>query len=456
MSMDKQTTAALIALEAAVLGSILRDANTLTDLPRLEPEDFHGLQHRAVFTAMRNLESRGTPIDTLTVQAEVAKWQGHSDNIDEGFLGLLLLNVPTSENALEYAKQVREASLSRRVVDALDRVMRQFDREALTGGELLTEALAVLSKIDADQPDTAQPIAALVQRRLRQLEQIAEDRRNGVASITGFPTGIAGLDEKIGGIQAGIVSIVGARPAMGKSSLGLAIADASSAAGHGVHLFSMEDTEESYADRTLSRTSDVPAETMRNSTLNRGQCDQIARAIGGLRTRKWIVDSRSGIPADEIIRSVRRHRRANATKVVIVDYIQLVKRTNPRQSTHEHLTDAVTLLADAAKQDRMAYVVMCQLNRGLESRPDKRPQLADLRESGSLEERAKCVIGLYRGSYYGKPTKGVDFDPQWDGHARPPTEDEFERQVQLLVLKNSNGRTGRVWGTWSGPTTKLS
>lgn len=456
MSMDKQTTAALVALEAAVLGSVLRQPDTLADLPRMEPQDFHLLQHRAVFTAMRNLEAAGTPIDAVTVQAEVAKWQGHSDNIDEGFLGLLLLNVPTSENAIEYAKQVREASLSRRVVDVLDRVMRQFDREALTGGELLTEALAALSRIDADQPDTAEPISTLVQRRLRQLQQISDDRMNGVATITGYPTGVAGLDEKIGGVQPGIVTIVGARPAMGKSSLGLAIADASSAAGHGVHLFSMEDTEESYADRTLSRTSEVPAEMMRNSALNRGQCDQIARAIGGLKPRKWLVDSRSGIPADEIIRSVRRHRRVNDTRVVIVDYIQLVKRTNPRQTAHEHLTDAVTLLADAAKADRMAYVIMCQLNRGLEARPDKRPQLSDLRESGSLEERAKCVIGLYRGSYYGKPTKGVDFDQGWDGHDYAPNEEAFERQVQLLVLKNSNGRVGRVWGTWHGPTTRLS
>jgi replicative DNA helicase len=116
----------------------------------------------------------------------------------------------------------------------------------------------------------------------------------------------------------------------------------------------------------------------------------------------------------------------------------------------------VTELANAAKQDRMAYVVMSQLNREIEKRQDKRPQLSDLRESGSLEERAKCVIGLYRGAYYGKPIKGIDYHPDWDGHRSPPGDEEHERQIQLHVLKNSNGRTGVAWANWSGPQTRVS
>jgi replicative DNA helicase len=242
---------------------------------------------------------------------------------------------------------------------------------------------------------------------------------------------------------------------MGKSSLGLSIADACSAGGFGVHVFSLEDTEESYSDRVLSRTSDIPAETLRNSDLNVGQCSAVARGSMGLKGRRWLVDGRSGLTAEEIVRSVRRHKRANATNVVIVDYVQLVKGA-PRLQRHEALTEIVTTLADAAKQDRMAYIVMSQLNRQIEQRQDKRPQLADLRESGSLEERAKCVIGLYRGSYYGEPTKGVDYHDTWPGHSYPPSGDEWARAAQLCVLKNSNGRTGTVWADWHGQTTRLS
>jgi replicative DNA helicase len=453
--MNKQETEALQSLEASVLGSVLLRNETLAELPALEPDDFYDFKHRAVFMAMRNLEARSQPIDPVTVAAEVAKTDGHGQVIDVAFMGMLCLNVPTSDNAQEYARQVREASLSRRVVTALDGVLKQYEREALTGGELLSAALASLSRIDAEQPDSATDIVTLVQRRLKQLEQIAQERAKGGSCLTGYPTGVAALDAKMGGLQPGIVTLVAARPAMGKSSFGLAVADGVSSAGFGVHLFSMEDTEEAYADRTLSRTSEVPAENMRNAELNLNQCGEIAKAIGRLKGRKWIVDGRSGITAEEIVRSVRRHRRQNNTRVVIVDYVQLIKRP-PRKDAHEALTEIITTLADAAKQDRLAYVVMSQLNRGVEARQDKRPMMSDLRESGSLEERAKCVIGLYRGAYYGKPIKGIDYDPDWEGRRFAPSEEEHAAQVQLLIIKNNNGRTGHVWATWNGPTTKIS
>jgi replicative DNA helicase len=453
--MNNQTTHALLALEASILGAIILRNETLTDLPALESDDFYDLRHRAVFSAMRNLEHAGAPIDVVTVEAEVAKWAGHGDTVDYAFLGSLVLDVPTTDNAMAYAKQVREASLSRRVLLALSDVVEQGKRHALSGGELLSAALARLSGIDAEQPDTATSVSVLVQRRLKQLEEIAAERASGARTMTGFPTGVANLDEKIGGVQPGIVTIVAARPGAGKSSLGLSMADGASSAGFGVHLFSLEDTEDAYADRTLSRTSSVPAETMRNADLNREQCQDLAKAIHKLRGRRWLVDGRSGITAEEIVRSVRRHRRANATNVVIVDYVQLVKRP-ARMSPHEALSEIITTLADAAKADRMAYVVMSQLNRQIESRQDKRPQLSDLRESGSLEERSKCVIGLYRGSMYGDPVKGVDYAEEWSGHDYSPDEREFAAQVQLCVLKNSNGRTGTVWANWHGPTTSLT
>jgi replicative DNA helicase len=298
----------------------------------------------------------------------------------------------------------------------------------------------------------------LYKRRFAQLEQIAQDRRHGRTNMTGFPTGVAQLDEKLGGWQPGIVSLIAARPGAGKSSLGLATADACSAAGHGAHLFSLEDTEDAYADRSIARASSVAAEKLRNADLERDDLRAITHAHASIKGRHWIIDGRSGITADEIVRSVRRHRKANNTRVALVDYVQLVKHPlrKPRLSTHEALGEIITTLADAAKHDGIAYVVMSQLNRDIERRQDKRPQLADLRESGSLEERAKCVVGLYRGSMYGDPIKGIDWDPDWDGHRYKPSADEHAAQVQLCVLKNSNGRTGTVFAHWNGPTTTIS
>lgn len=449
---NEQRENAADSLEAAVLGAILQDNGILAQLPNLEVADFRHGKCRHVFTAMRNLEARNEPIDVLTVEAELSRCGVNV--VDAGFLGLVALRMPIAENAVEYARQIRNASLARRIRELAGELLEQDPND---GAELLSMAWAALAKLNEDQPDTTRSIADLVRKRFKQLEQIARERETGERTMTGFPTGVALLDEKLGGWQPGIVSIVAARPGMGKSSLGLATARASSLAGFGVHVFSLEDTEDAYADRTISGESNVPAENLRNATLNRGQTDNISRAYVNVRGRKWLVDDRSGITADEIVRSVRRHKRHNGTRVVIVDYVQLVaKQRGPRLSRHEELTEIVTTLANAAKHDGLAYVVMSQLNRQLESRQDKRPLLSDLRESGSLEERAKCVVGMYRGSVYGDPIKGVDWDPTWGrDHDYEPTRDEFERTVQLCVLKNSNGRTGNVFANWNGETTRV-
>lgn len=441
-------------LEKSVLGGIFIKPDLLFQLDWLEVDHFGNMQCQLVFGAMRNLEARNVPVDVSTVGDELDR-NGTLDSAGGfAFLGECTFNVPTADNVLAYAHQVRDASLNRRVRVALAEVAYSDEQ---SGAELLSMALASISKLDAGQPDDACTIKDVIKRRLKRLGEIEEERRNGTTTLTGYPTGIERLDEKIGGFQPKIVTVVAARPGMGKSSLGLATADACSNAGYGAHVFSLEDSEEAYADRTISRLSQVPANNIRTFKLDRGQVSDMHVAIGAVGGRRWLFDGRSGITADEIVRSVRKHRKANNTRVVIVDYIQLVRRPHgmsPRASAHEVLTENITTLADAAKQDGLAYVVMSQLNRGLESRNDKRPMMSDLRESGSLEERAKCVIGIYRGAYYGPQVDGVDYRSS-EGEREMDT-DEWERAVELLVLKNNNGPTGVVRATFDGPTTRMT
>lgn len=436
-------------LEHAVIGGVLLCPDVLVDLDWLESDHFGSSGARAAWTAIRNLEASGNPIDFVTVLEAMQKQGAGADEKSEALLGECVRNVPSVDNVMQYAEQVRSEAISRRVRIELQRLaMLPGD-----GAELLSMAMAAISGLDTSLPESTPTIAEIVKRRLRQLEEIARRRDEHGDALTGYPTGIAKLDALLGGWQPKIVSIVCARPAMGKSSLGLATADASSKSGAGVHLFSLEDTEEAYADRTVSRSSGVAAESMRRSELKRADISALSTAVRDVTGRRWLVDSRSGITADEIVRAVRKHKRANDTRVVIVDYVQLVKAPRGIHSRHEQLSEIVTTLADAAKADGVAYVVMSQLNRDLEKRPDKRPLMSDLRESGSLEERAKCVVGIYRGSYYGKtPTKGVDYDPTEPA----PSAYDFARQVQLLVLKNNNGRTGPVMATFDGPTTRMS
>ncbi len=438
-----------VELENAVIGGILLDPSALVMLDRLEVQDFGSGPAIAAWSAIRNLEAAGSPINFVTVLDAMQRIGGGAADKAEEYLGNCLRNVPDVADVLSYAEQVRDEGVSRRVRLELERVA---NAPATSGSELLSMALAAISRLDGGAVDATSTIGEVVRRRLKQLEQIAQERARGERTMTGYPTGVAKLDDLIGGWQPKIASIVCARPAMGKSSLGLATADACSAAGFGVHLFSLEDTEEAYADRTMARTSNVPAESMRNASLSKLQIGDMASAISKVSKRKWLVDGRSGITADEIVRSVRKHKRANDTRVVVVDYVQLVRA--PRGvNRHDQLTEIITTLADAAKHDDVAYVVMSQLNRSVESRGDKRPMMSDLRESGSLEERAKCVVGIYRGHYYSpnNPQKGIDYA---DGEHRP-TNSEFARQVQLLVLKNNNGATGAVFAHFDGPTTRM-
>jgi len=450
---------AIDQLEMSVIGAVILSPDTLTLLPTLETLDFQNLRPQFTWVAIRNLEAANAPIDITTIGDELGK-MGKLEGVGFGWLGECALKVPTVSNAIEYAKRLKDNALRWRLITGLSEVVEFGKKGEATGAEMLGLVLAQTSRLDAEQPEDASTIGQLVQRRVKEIERHAEERRNGASTLTGFPTGVEKLDEKIGGWQPGIVSIIAARPAMGKSSLGLATADACSSRNTGVHLFSLEDTESAYADRAMARQSKVSAEKIRTCDLQRGEFQDLQDAMRNLARRQgWLFDGRSGITADEVVRSVRRRKRDNKTKVVIVDYIQLVRKPHPRMSSHEALGEIITTFADAAKQDGLAYVVMSQLNRDIEKRDDRRPLLSDLRESGSLEERSKCVVGVYRGSAYDLPPKqGVDYDcncKKTDFCEHAPSDEEFAKQVQLIILKNSNGRTGKITAQWHGPTTRV-
>jgi replicative DNA helicase len=453
---------AIDQLEMSIIGAVLLRPENLAVLPTLEVDDFQGFRAKATWTAIRNLEAAHSPIDTTTVGDELEK-MGSIDQVGFDWLGNCVLMVPSITSAIEYARRLKDHALRFRLMESLDDIRGAAKRGEMTGAEMLSAIIACTSRLDAEQPEDACAIGPLTQRRLKDIERQFAERESGQRTLTGFNTGIDELDEKLGGWQPGIVSIVAARPGMGKSSLGLATADACSSRGFGVHLFSLEDTEAAYADRTMARVSKVPSQQIRNLAMNRGEMGALQDAMRNLARRKgWLFDGRSGITAEEVVRSVRRRKKDNQTRVVIVDYIQLLKKPTFRMSTHEALGESITTLADAAKADGIAYVVMSQLNRDLEKREDRRPQLSDLRESGSLEERSKCVVGVYRGAAYKLPPKrNVDFDcdcnptPKGDCN-HTPSDDQFKAQVQLHILKNSNGPTGCIDATWHGPTTRIS
>lgn len=434
----------IASLEASLIGAVFLQQDTF-DLLDVKAADFFDPRAAVAWEAMRALREQQRPIDSVTVELEAV---ARGCNIPPAYLGECAAHCPTVDNAIEYARLVKQEAVRRRVMLALSEALEACKNPEVTGPEAHNEALRLLSGIDSDTDDTTLNIQQVLETRFKQLGEQSDEE------LLGYPTGVKRLDELIGGWQTGIVSIVAARPGHGKSSMALATQDACSAAGHGVHLFSLEDTIESYADRVTARAAHVPADNIRRRKLSVGDKENIADAMRAKSAQKhrWILDRRAGLSADEIVRTVRRKARTNQTRVVIVDYLQLVRPPKGARFGHEAVSLNLHTLADAAKNDGMAYLVLSQFNRGIEEREDRHPQLSDLRESGTIEERAKCIIGLYRGSAYSDTPGKYDTDEQ----GNPLSGSTFARCIELCVLKNSNGKApARLLAHWDGPLTRI-
>jgi replicative DNA helicase len=410
----------------------------------LEPQHFFDTRLGDAWAAIRDLVGEGRQVDELAV---VARFESLGrPGGDRLFLELgqcTLGSIPTLPH--DWALLVREASVTRQVLGAFS-MLEVESREGLRGAELLSVTLQRLAAIHVEQPAGALPIGALAKARYVELIALAESKAKGLSGLTGITTGLEKLDAVIGGLQRGIVTVVAGRPSMGKSSFAMSVVDAVSAAGIGAHVFSLEDTRSAYVDRSLSRTSGIAADVIRSCEFGRTDITALGVAAQKLHDRRgWLVDDRSGITAEELVRSVRRELKRNETQLVVVDYVQLLKPPpgfgSPTDRT-KVIDHATNVLADAAKQDNLAYLVLAQLNRDCEKRENKRPLLSDLKQCGTIEERAKAVLMLYRPAYY------REVDP----HTKEPVSED---QIEPLVRKNNQGRTGKVLARWHGPTTRI-
>lgn len=457
---------AILDAEASVLGAVIIHTDPLEALaavPDLTPEDFFSPKHQSVFAAMRTVEARGGAIDVVTLENELERVEKLESLGGVAFLGQLAATVPTALHLVEYATIVREHAQRRRLCVLMNEVLVKARDPERDTDELLSVAHEGLADIDHERPSDAMQIGDAVALRWDECKELMAARERGELALSGYPTGVDTLDALIGGWQPGIVQVIAARPAMGKSSMALSGAAAASFAGFGVHVFSQEDSRQAYTDRVLARHSLIPAETIRNASVTSSQIGSLVRAVGEYRGRKgWLVDFTGGLTAEQIIRRVRRHLRENRTQVVYVDYVQLVAKRDPRQNENDALTEIMNQFATAAKQDHVSYVVLSQLNRELEKRNNRRPCMNDLRGSGGLEQAARIIVSLYRGSYYtpAGPTSRDDWDCACAANVEKcqhtPTREEWHRMAELGVIKNNNGRTGRVFATWEGAITRLS
>jgi len=412
-----------ILAEQSALGGMLLSKDAVADvIESLRGADFYVPKHELIFEAILSLYSHGEPTDVVAVTDELIKTGELQRAGGADYLHSLTSIVPTAANAGYYASIVAERALLRRLVEAGTRIVQMGYSGQGEAVELVNNAQAeIYSVTGAETTEDYVPLETAVTSAIDEIE--AARGRDG--SMTGIPTGFAQLDELTNGLHGGQMIVVAARPAMGKSTLALDFARAA-AIKHNMPtiFFSLEMGRSEIAMRLMSAEGAVPLQNMRKGTLDSRDWTTIAATRGRINDAPLYIDDSPNMTLVEIRAKCRRLKQRVGLKMVIIDYLQLMtsgKRVESRQQEVSEFSRALKLLA---KELQVPVIALSQLNRGPEQRTDKRPQVSDLRESGSIEQDADMVMLLHRDSVYDKDTRPGEAD--------------------LIVAKHRNGPTATI------------
>ncbi len=405
--------------EQSVLGSMLLDKDAIADcLEEVKAHDFYRPAHEAIFDAVLDLFGRGEPADAITVADELSKRGDLARVGGQAYLHQLIQSVPTAANAGYYAEIVHERAVLRRLVEAGTRIVQMgYGQGEGDIDEIVNRAQAeVYSVAEKRGGEDYHVLGELLNETMEEIEA-ASGRTD---DLIGVPTGFIELDELTHGLHPGQMIVVAARPAVGKSTLGIDIVRAA-AIKHDMAaaVFSLEMSRTEITMRILSAEATIQLQDLRRGLKNQDQWTKLARIMGKISNAPLFIDDSPNMSLMEIRAKCRRLKQQHNLKLVVIDYLQLMtsgKKVESRQQEVAEFSRALKLLA---KEIEVPVIAISQLNRGPEQRTDKRPQMSDLRESGSIEQDADVVILLHRDRS----------DPERDGEA------------DVIVAKHRNGPT---------------
>jgi len=387
--------------EVSVLGGILLENEALNRvLEVMREEDFYREAHRKIFSAILALYERNEPADLITL-AEVLRKREHLEDIGGiEYLNSLVNGVPTAANITYYAKIIKEKSLLRKLIHRATEIVSQGYAGSEDVHDFLDRAEQAIFEISEDRVRPSfYPIKDIIKSSFKTIEKLFENRQ----LITGVATGFVKLDELTSGLQPSELIIVAGRPSMGKTAFALNIAQ--HAAIHGgvpAAIFSLEMAKEQLALRLLCSEAKVDAHRLRGGFLSETDWPKLTRAAGNLSEAPIFIDDTPGLTALEMRAKSRRLKREYNLGLIIVDYLQLMRGRAASETREQEISDISRSLKSLAKELTVPVVALSQLNRRVEERGDKRPQLADLRESGAIEQDADVIIFLYRDEVYNK------------------------------------------------------
>ena len=425
-----------IEAEQAVIGSMLTDNDAVVaSAEKLKDNDFYREDNRAIFAAMMNLYSRAEPIDLITVKAELESMGKFEQVGGYEYLSQLPEKVPTTANAAKYIKIVEEKSTLRNLIKTANEIIELGYDPTEELEDIMEGAEKRIFNImqDKNQKGYAAIKDVLVES-FTQLEELYNRKQH----ITGVPSGFADLDYRTAGFHGSELILIAARPAMGKSAFALNIAtNAAVRAKTPVAIFSLEMSKEQMVNRILCSEAMVDSNKVRTGKLEEDDWGKLAETIGPLSEAEIYIDDTPGISITEIRAKCRKLKIEKEIGMVVIDYLQLIQGTNKRNGSREQeISEISRSLKILAKELNVPVIALSQLSRAVEQRPDHRPMLSDLRESGAIEQDADIVMFLYRDDYY--------------------NEDSDKKNIaEVIIAKHRGGSTGTVDLGWFGTYTKF-
>ncbi|BCB96724.1 replicative DNA helicase [Dissulfurispira thermophila] len=426
-----------IEAEQAVLGAIIFDNEALPKaLEILSSEDFYRETHRRLYNAMCELFEKNEPIDIVTLTDYLRR----TDNLDTvggiSYLSYLANAVPTSANIRYHAKIVREKSLLRSLIQTATHITSRVYEDSLDADEMVDYAERLIFDIADKRTKTSfSNLKDVIKDTFKMIEHLYDKKE----AITGIPSGFKDIDELTSGFQPGDLIIIGGRPGMGKTAFALNIAQhVAIDLKEPVAIFSLEMSKEQLAMRMLCAESMVSASSVRKGFISKQDWPKLTNAAGRLADAPIFIDDSSAITVLEVRAKARRLKMEHGgLSLVVVDYLQLMRSRGNFERREQEISEISRSLKALAKELKVPVIALSQLNRAVEQRGEKKPTLADLRESGAIEQDADVIIFIYRDEIYNKN------NPSNKGKA------------EIIIAKQRNGPTGTVNLTYLADSTRF-
>jgi replicative DNA helicase len=420
--------------EQSVLGGLLLSTSAWDQVAdKVAESDFYREDHRLIFRAIRDLHDAGRPCDAVTV-SEWFESHGKADQVDGGnYISQLANNTPSAANVGAYADIVREKSILRSLIDVGTTITSSaFSSDGRESKSLLEEAERLVFAI-ADKGNRGGSGYVSVQDSLKEAMAKIEELNAFEGDITGIPTGYIDFDKLTAGLQPSDLIIIAGRPAMGKTTFAMNVAEhAAIKYGKSVAVFSMEMASLQLVMRMFSSVGQIDQNRIRTGSLDDMDWPKLTSAMNLLHKSKIFIDDTPALSPAELRARARRLKREHDIDLIVVDYLQLMSVPDIKENRATEIAEISRSLKTIAKELNVPVVALSQLNRALENRPNKRPLMADLRESGAIEQDADLIVFIYRDEVYNK-------------------ESGEKGKAEIIIGKHRNGSTGTVHLAFQGP-----